>query len=184
MPSGRTHDRITLWLLPGVALLAGLLSRDGSLTLACCGTYLFAGLMFGPDLDIRSRQYARWGWLRWIWKPYQRLFRHRSRFTHGPLIGTLGRLLYLGGWLTLPVGLGLAIAPQPTQQWAIAPLQTWVVTAPTQLPLLLAILAGLELGAMSHSVSDWLGSALKRLGRSRRRPHRRHTGKRLSSGRR
>ncbi len=28
--------------------------------------------MFGPDLDIYSVQFQRWGFLRWIWLPYQK----------------------------------------------------------------------------------------------------------------
>lgn len=36
------------------------------------------------------------------WRPYARLIKHRGFFSHFPLIGTLGRLLY-GGWYFVPL---------------------------------------------------------------------------------
>lgn len=164
MPAGRTHDRITLWGLPWVAGCSFVLSRNSKLTLLICGAFLFAGLMFGPDLDIPSRQFKRWGWLRWIWIPYQKSVRHRSFLSHGPGVGTVLRLVYLGAWLILLGSLGLAVASQ------VQPL-------PWNWPLILraverslwehraewiAVWIGLELGAMSHSLSDWGGSFFKR----------------------
>src|SRR5918998_3916008 len=55
---------------------------------------LFGGLMFGPDLDIQSRQYTRWGVFRFLWLPYRAFFRHRSRWSHGIIFGTLIRVVY------------------------------------------------------------------------------------------
>lgn len=96
MPSGRTHDRITyLSTLPALMATHALLGAwEPALWVA--GGLLFGGLMFGPDLDVKSVQYYRWGPLRWIWWPYQRLFRHRSPWTHGLLGGLLVRVVYLG----------------------------------------------------------------------------------------
>ena len=72
MPSGQTHDRITLWSLPVVAAIAFGQTQSGNITLILSGAYLFSGLMFGPDLDLYSRQYQRWGCVRWIWIHYQK----------------------------------------------------------------------------------------------------------------
>lgn len=166
MPSGRTHDRITLWSLPLVAGLTLGLTRSSHLTLIVAGSFLVGGLMLGPDLDIYSRQYQRWGWLRWIWLPYRKVLRHRSFWSHGFLVGTTLRLLYLGVWLLLLVGIGGAIAYhgwhlQP--DWQQLPrlqqtLQSWVTEG-------FALFIGLELGAMSHALSDWLASTHKRIQR-------------------
>jgi uncharacterized metal-binding protein len=71
MPSGRTHDRITLWSLPLVASCTYLITRHSTPTLMICAGFLFGGLMLGPDLDIHSIHYKRWGWFRWIWLPYR-----------------------------------------------------------------------------------------------------------------
>src|SRR5919202_6213694 len=101
MPSGKTHDAITIILAaPTFAAAWGL---TGKLTPAflATGAMLFGGLMFGPDLDIQSRQYMRWGIFRFIWFPYKVIFRHRSRWSHGIIFGTLIRVLYFTGMLAL-----------------------------------------------------------------------------------
>ncbi|MCA1629590.1 MAG: metal-binding protein [Acidobacteria bacterium] len=101
MPSGKTHDAITVLL--AVPTFVAAWGVTGSLVLAGVVTAatLFGGLMFGPDLDIQSRQYTRWGVLRFLWLPYKMLFRHRSRWSHGIVFGTLIRVVYFVGVLAL-----------------------------------------------------------------------------------
>lgn len=164
MPSGRTHDRITLYALPLVAGVTLWQSRSSNVTLLVAGGFLFGGLMFGPDLDIYSLQYQRWGFLRWIWLPYQRSLRHRSFLSHGPIIGTTLRVLYLVCLLTVLAVFILVIA---AKLWNLT--FTWqdvgenvgrsLTNYSTEF---LALFFGLELGAMSHSLSDWSNSAYKR----------------------
>jgi len=167
MPLGKTHDRITLWTLPFVTLAAGW--HGGSqAALAVGGSYLFAGLMFAGDLDTYSRQYQRWLWLRWIWIPYQKLCRHRSLWSHGPIVGTVVRLVYVAGWLGILGGLGFGLAwwqgwgsgiPWTTvKPWLEERWQIWVSMG-----------LGLELGSLSHSLSDRLGSRWKRQQRRQQR---------------
>ena len=172
MPLGRTHDRITWWTTPAVGGVVLGLGGEVLTALSVTGAYLFSGLMFGGDLDIHSVQYRRWGPLRWIWLPYRRLVTHRSLLSHGPILGTLGRLIYLGvigtlfAVLALIVGraLGVEVAWerywQQVWRWLS---DRWLVVAWT--------LVGLELGAMSHSISDVVGSAWKRLRNPRPRRH-------------
>lgn len=164
MPSGRTHDRITLWGLPIVAGLTFGQTQSGNLTLIVSGAFLFSGLMFGPDLDLHSIQYKRWGPLRWIWIPYQKTLWHRSLWSHGPIIGTTLRVLYLATWLGLLGIFGLGLVTliygegwswQRLAQSAKASLTGYTAEW-------IALYLGLELGAVSHSVSDWGGSAYKR----------------------
>lgn len=166
MPSGRTHDRITLWTLPLIAALSFAVTRNGTLTLLVAGGFLFSGLMFGPDLDLHSRPFTRWGLFRWIWIPYQQTLRHRSVFSHGPIIGTVLRVIYLAGWLAV-----LALLVWVAGQLAGWP-WNWAETFQKLLQILqqhwpecLAFFLGLELGAMSHSLSDVTGSAYKRFQR-------------------
>jgi uncharacterized metal-binding protein len=179
MPSGRTHDRITLWSLPWIVGLAWLLSRSGELTLLVSGSFLFSGLMFGPDLDIHSVQYRRWGLLRWIWRPYQSTIRHRSWLSHGWLVGTVVRLLYLGIILTLmAIPLMILIQILGGIDWDLSQFPDRIFQFATrQYPQeVVAVILGLELGSMSHSLSDWIGSTYKRLKRrsnSRKRKKRR-----------
>lgn len=209
MPNASTHDRITLWGLPFVAGATLAVTRRSDLTLTVAASYLLGGLMFGPDLDIYSRQYQRWGIFRWIWRPYQQTLRHRSFWSHGFLIGTILRLLYLSIWIagislcfwffvwgyqqfTAPQGY-LAATPLFSPQFgqrlgqafqalpALLQKQIWsLVTGfwPGQGQLAIASFVGLEAGAMSHSLSDVLGSWWKRQAFARPkgkkpRPHKR-----------
>lgn len=139
-------------------------TQSGNLTLLVSGGFLFGGLMFGPDLDIYSCQYQRWGWFRWLWLPYQKSLRHRSLLSHGPLIGTALRILYLAIWIAV---LGIVAVTIAQVLWGLK----WSWHDFIQLILrslsehyteCFALYIGLELGAMSHSLSDWTGSAYKR----------------------
>ncbi|MEA5467980.1 metal-binding protein [Spirulina sp. 06S082] len=168
MPSGRIHDRITLWCLPWLVLLTFLLTRSGELTLLAAAGFLFSGLMFGPDLDIYSVQFKRWGWLRWIWIPYQKALSHRSQLSHGLLIGTILRLLYLFVIASVIGVFGVTIAQlvwgfpwnwQNFWQICLQKLQQYSGEA-------IALFFGLELGSMSHSLADWTGSTYKRIKRN------------------
>lgn len=164
MPSGVVHDRITIWILPWVVGITYCLTRSGELTLILAGGYLFSGMMFGPDLDIRSIQYKRWGMIRGIWLPYRKFMRHRSAWSHGFIFGTCIRLTYLFlivAWISI---FGVAIA-----QLCFGFSWNWQDFAKEQLRLLIrqypretiALFCGLEIGAMSHSISDWISSRRK-----------------------
>jgi uncharacterized metal-binding protein len=200
MPSGRTHDRITLWSLPLVAALTFGQTSSSNLTLLVSGSFLFGGLMFGPDLDIYSCQYQRWGWFKPIWLPYQKSLRHRSFLSHGPLIGTALRILYLAIWILVFGVLGLVMAQKIGNlgwnwQDIVFSYGRWIWEHHIEI---LAIYIGLELGAMSHYLSDWGGSAYKRLKkkglsglrppgtikRRKRQPPRRTSSKSIAEGRR
>jgi uncharacterized metal-binding protein len=171
MSSGYTHDRITLWSLPLVVVITFRLTHSGGLTAVVSLGFLMGGWLLGPDLDIHSVQYKRWGWLRWIWLPYRGSVRHRSPWSHGPLIGTAVRVLYLSLWLGLG---GLIIidllnsAQRTSLTWGdLVKGLGWALA--TYWPWWLALLGGLELGALSHYVTDWISSATKR---ARRRSQR------------
>ena len=165
MPSGRTHDRITLWGLPWVVAIAYFFTRNGELTLIMGLAYLFSGLMFGPDLDIHSVQFKRWGLFRWLWLPYQKTLSHRSKLSHGFLVGTTLRVLYFSIILLVTAVFCVAIAQVIfgfEWNWQAFFILGGQNVRNHYLAEVLALLAGLETGAMSHSVSDWLGSAMKR----------------------
>src|SRR5918912_197212 len=101
MPSGKTHDAITMLLAVPTFVAAWGVTRSVALAAVATAATLFGGLMFGPDLDIQSRQYTRWGVFRFLWLPYRALFRHRSRWSHGILFGTLIRVVYFVAVLAL-----------------------------------------------------------------------------------
>ena len=175
MPSGRTHDRITLWNLPAVTVLTLFFTKRSDLTLIVSGGFLFSGLMLSPDLDLNSLPFKRWGWLRWIWIPYQKLVRHRSIFSHGLVIGTTVRILYLACWVMVVAGLGViamslagkAIAVLGDNPWSW---QDWATQMARSLfqyrQQYIALFLGLELGAIAHILSDWTISTYKKLTKS------------------
>ncbi len=139
-------------------------TQSSNLTLLVSGSFLFGGLMFGPDLDIYSCQYQRWGWFKPIWLPYQKSLRHRSFLSHGPLIGTALRILYLAMWIAVLGIVGLAIAEKVGNlggNWQDVVLSCGRSIWEHHIEIL-AVYIGLELGAMSHYLSDWSGSAYKK----------------------
>jgi uncharacterized metal-binding protein len=164
MPSGRTHDRITLWTLPIVAGLTLAMTRNSLPTLMICAGYLFGGLMLGPDLDLHSIHYKRWGWFRWIWLPYRNNIRHRSPYSHAPIMGTTLRVVYLLAWIGIACFLGIALSNEIFQMdWTWGAMGRGVSQFLRQyLAEAIALCIGLELGAFSHYTADWLVSSHKR----------------------
>ena len=136
MPSGKTHDKITIVFLPILILILYFLNIPNISLIIICG-FLFSSFMFNGDLDIVSRPYNRWLFLKIIWIPYQSIFSHRSTFTHGLVIGTLVRLLYI---MILPISYmyfnNIDFSFLYTNQ------------------LLISFYIGLEIGSALHTISD------------------------------
>ena len=138
MPNGKTHDIITIITAPFVVEISYLITDDIKQTAIFFILFLFSSLMFNGDLDTNSRPYNRWWIFKMIWIPYQLLFTHRSIFTHGFIIGTLIRLLYLG-----IVPLIVLIFKDNLQ-----------MVASINLNMFLLIFLGLETGSAIHTISD------------------------------
>ncbi len=164
LPSGRTHDRVTLWSLPFIAGGTLFITARADLAFWVSGGFLVSGLIFGPDLDLYSFHYKRWGKLRWLWKPYQKAIKHRSIWSHGPIVGTVGRILYLSLWVGLAGLFYLGIAQFAGVKTYTGQQLIGIVkhSIESNLSVYLATFCGLELGAMSHYSSDWLVSTYKR----------------------
>jgi uncharacterized metal-binding protein len=173
MPSGRTHDLITILLAPLVAAATYYFTRDWVIAGIATAAMIFGGLMFGPDLDIQSRQYARWGPLRFLWWPYKVLLPHRSRLSHSILLGTFIRIVYFLLVVSITVAVALYLrdvfiykTSTGVGQVRDALSQVWEVFAPIRRDYLIAAFAGLWAGATSHTVSDILGSFFKSVKKS------------------
>ena len=139
MPNGKTHDIITVVAAPFVAVASYYLTKSlltTGLILAC---YLFASFMFNGDLDTNTAPYNRWWVFKMIWIPYQLMFHHRSVFTHGLVIGTLIRILYLS---IIPI-----IILSFKGDLHVIKAINW--------HLLLQIFIGLEAGAAIHTIADY-----------------------------
>jgi uncharacterized metal-binding protein len=117
-----------------------------------CSIGALAGIILTPDLDVdrgsRSNHYVRkfagvvvetlW---RLYWKPYALLVKHRSIWSHGPILSTAIRLAYL------------AVLPAILWWWAGLPvprLETWM----------LWVILGLVAADSVHALLDWFDSKL------------------------
>jgi len=123
MADGKTHASATQIL--AVLLFASEATKGKLLEYPLQPTLLYSaalaggamlGLILTPDLDANAgniseeqlREISSFGENLWwmYWFPYRRLLPHRSPFSHWPIIGTIGRLLYI----SIPYWIGLAVA--------------------------------------------------------------------------
>lgn len=169
MPSAKAHDAITVLLAIPVFGAAWLVSGNLIFAAVIAVASLFGGLVFSPDLDTHSKQYTRWGIFRIVWLPYQLVFKHRSRFTHGIIFGTLLRTIYLAGLITLLAFLIACIsAVYARGDWPdiVLIMREWHwlnefigLYLGANFPLL--VFFGLWLGGLSHTLTDIAGTYVK-----------------------
>jgi uncharacterized metal-binding protein len=169
MPSGKTHDAVTFLFVAPTFAAVWKITQSVSIASIVTIAFLVGGLMFGPDLDTMSKQYTRWGIFRFLWYPYQTFFSHRSRWSHGLIFGTLLRVIYFMGVLTLLsflfvyvyesyTGGSLPDLFEMTKTWGVIGNYVRVNIGEYILP---SLFAGLWLGAASHTLTDMAGSFIK-----------------------
>jgi uncharacterized metal-binding protein len=169
MPGARVHDFITIStavVVTPALLVTGL--PDMNVThAALMGTaYLASGLLFSPDLDLRSRPYRRWRGLRFIWIPYQKLVPHRSWVSHSILFGPIFRVAYftfMMGLLTL-MGLGILnmlvpVDPTHTMLSITGTITQWLEAHPAAV---IYAAVGFILGAAAHVLADSVWTGIKK----------------------
>ena len=177
MPNANTHDAITYALTPFTFLGAEMYWENHLISILATGAMLFAGLMFGPDLDLHSRPYQRWGPLKLLWKPYQAALSHRSKLSHGPLLGTVIRVVYFlivfSAFGATLLYIRTAYVHGENTAWVdeFSLLRQDLVTFwdQTERQYFHGLFAGLWLGALSHTTADITWSTIKRWGPRRRR---------------
>ncbi len=113
-------------------------------------TFCLGGLWLSPDLDTCSEALKKWGFLKLIWFPYRKLIPHRSLFSHGPLIGTTIRIIYLNICLALLVAIATYLRIIPEIQLHIYLLES-INNNPK---LFITILLSLEASAWLHLIKD------------------------------
>jgi len=150
--NGRAHALASIVIAVPSGVAAASWTGDMATGLAVAGGCAL-GAMIGPDLDIDHRTegeriawrlgsgfgYAFQVW----WYPYALLFKHRSPWTHLPLVGTLGRLLYVALTLSPLVALAWAGGWRPSAD----PLVRWYAVW---------ALAGLAVSDAAHWLMDGL----------------------------
>ena len=169
MPSGKTHDAITFLFAAPTFAAAWKITQSLPLAATITVAFVFGGLMFGPDLDTVSKQYSRWGLVRFLWYPYQSFFKHRSRWSHGLVFGTLLRVIYFIGVLTIISFLVAYLAAVYTGgdlPRLVEFTRTWhqigdYVRENLGEYAFVAVFTGLWFGAASHTLTDMAGSFVK-----------------------
>ena len=176
MPNSPTHDLITFVTAAGADVAYYRLSPHPDLTLATLFTaaYIFAGYACAGDLDLNSTEYHRWGPLRFLWLPYQKLVPHRSWVSHGLILGGVIRVAYLAivttcvFWVSLwaysRLGPHVSASEFTSNGWTT--LNHWIHMHPSQT---CAVLSGFILAGSAHSLSDFVYSTMKRRLRAFRR---------------
>lgn len=171
MPSGRTHDIITYLLAPPIFIASQMYWGDWLISTLTTLAMIFAGLMFGPDLDLHSKQYKRWGALKFIWWPYMFSIGHRSRLSHGLIFSTLFRVLYFIAVMSVL----MACALYARQRYLYGVQTTWAAEFErisldlgafwnnTDKQYFWAGFIGLWIGAAAHTVSDVAWSVTKKI---------------------
>lgn len=153
MPGGKTHTLLTLGATPLVMLASYHLGLDP----LSSGGGALVGIVLSPDLDVDDgfigmyylrRIFPPLGWVwRALWFPYAKVVGHRSLASHLPLVGTLGRVIYL--YIFIVAGcLILHLAP------------------PIPRPHFWSAFAGLASVDALHAVADALVSEFKEKSRS------------------
>ena len=169
MPSGKTHDGLTLILAIPTFAAGYEVSRSIPISVVLAVFFIFGGLMFGPDLDTRSKQYSRWWIFSWLWFPYRIFFAHRSRWTHGLVFGTFIRAVYFTGVLTLGGSLAaylFELVSGARLAGAIDFFRAWqnlavAFNAHIGQSYAAAVFLGLWLGAAAHTFTDIAGTYIK-----------------------
>ena len=169
MPNAPTHDAITLITAVGADVAYCQLAPHPDFTMAALFTasYVFAGYACAGDLDLDSKEYRRWGPLRFIWWPYQKLIRHRSRLSHGLVVGGIFRLFYLfcfslclswGGAYLFSLYIK-SVDPTAFTRQNVLSLDTFVCGHPHEVA---AAVLGFVLAGTVHSIADFISTGLKR----------------------
>ena len=174
MPSGKTHDAVTLVLGAPAFVATYIVTRDAWLASVVTVGFLFGGFMFGPDLDTASKQYSRWWVLKVLWFPYRSFFKHRSRWSHGLMFGSLLRVVYFMGMATCVAFLivyayTIYTGGELPGIWKFP--MIWARLRGVADRALgsygtISLLAGMWIGAASHTFTDIAGSYIK-TGRAR-----------------
>src|SRR5262245_9751584 len=174
MPNASTHDAITYAIIPFTFLGAEMYWGDHKISIIATVAMLFSWLLFGSDLDLDSKPYRRWGPLNLLWKPYQAALPHRSVLSHGPILGTIIRIVYFLIVFSLFAATLLYIrhryvnGAETTWQGEFSGIKSDLFTlfGDTENKYLWGGFAGLWVGALAHTTADIVWSAIKR---SRRR---------------
>lgn len=169
MPDGWVHQNATISVATTLATTALLqavgINHEWAHTAQIAGGSLI-GIVLSPDLDIdkgflafkeMERTVPVLGWLvsktfRLYWMPYSLAIPHRATFSHGPILSTLIRLVYLSPLIGVLTYFGQLAA----WDWFGFSLWDYVVADPWRFwSAIIRIVIGLILADTCHFALDW-----------------------------
>ena len=156
MPMGATHRRINTAVSIPLAATTLVMGWQPLHTGVLLIGYTFATFFMNPDLDINSVGYQSWGWLRFIWWPYQKVLGHRCWVSHFPVVSTILRIIYL---LWFPILLLFLLSATARAAVVHNDLPAWLLTVA---PFLLIFTMGMILSDSLHAILDVGSTDLKR----------------------
>ncbi len=136
MPNYKNHERINLFVLCCVDAALIYFKIDLWMVGLFSVSYLIATFLISPDLDLDSRIYNRWGFLKYIWWPYKELFKHRQS-SHHIIFGPLSLWLYSATLIFIVVYL----------------LQLNIDVSPETI---IVLSLGLVVATECHIIADWM----------------------------
>jgi uncharacterized metal-binding protein len=167
MPGYKTHTSANLVALAGIYhLVSEHYTIATNLAGIATASFIVATLFLSPDLDLKHSSPTRnWGLLRFLWRPYQSLFKHRG-LSHSMLLSSATRI----GYLIFVFASALVAA----HAWA-DPSSTDILTARTLViepaksmidansEQLAAVGVGIAVSDTCHIITDRFVSALKKI---------------------
>jgi len=103
MASGKVHNKVTVAITPIVMIGVFALAKRPEYAILS-GIGCLSGIMLTPDLDQENLNTIEWALVKktlglgflWImyWFPYALVLKHRSFWSHFPIIGTAIRFVY------------------------------------------------------------------------------------------
>ncbi|KKG12216.1 MULTISPECIES: metal-binding protein [unclassified Methanosarcina] len=153
MPNGKTHIKVNITLLLGILLSLHINYIKSNIppeyiefdTIAIFSFALIFGTYYlSPDLDIQSDPFRRWGILKYIWWPYQKICKHRGKLHH-PLLGPIIIISTVGLFIIAPVVklFNLEITNIPTKY-------------------IISLLTGIVISIEAHIITDIIYTKAKR----------------------
>ncbi|MDJ0625287.1 MAG: DUF2227 family putative metal-binding protein [Candidatus Caenarcaniphilales bacterium] len=168
----KDNDKVTWYLLIPFFGLCWSILGDFFQSFLCSCSFLFSGLMFGPELDTKkSNQFKRWGPLRFLWLPYQSLDESKgfSAQNKDSFIGPVLRFVYFGVILAILIGAVnyyFKIDIYMIIGWLDEQLNLSYVR------LILLFFIGTWLGTLSQRITYWISSMSQSPKTSRRKARR------------
>lgn len=176
MPKHNTHEFFgALFSIP-LTFLYYKISKDISSSLVFLISMIFGVLFLSPDLDVKSKTYRRWSFLRFIWIPYISVMKHRSFLSHFPLISSLTRAAYLTFSITIVSALiiysftlifiFLGINLQTKNPLSIIKesfFTTIRMITDVETKFIIAFILGISCGDTIHTILDTISTKIKRI---------------------